>query len=67
MAKKIIWSKLALQDKFEILDYWEERNKSKTYSIKLNRIFNANVKIVCDFPMIGRNPKLRLELVGKNS
>ena len=54
MAKKVIWSKVALQDKLDILDFYSVRNQSNTYSIKLNRIFDANIKLLCDFPMIGR-------------
>jgi len=43
MAKsKIIWSHLAKIKLFEILEYYAERNKSKTYSINLyKRVTNA--------------------------
>ena len=39
MAKQVIWSILAHNDRLEILDYWIKRNKSNSYSKKLNQIF----------------------------
>ena len=38
MAKQVIWSLRAQNDKKEILDYWKQRNKSNTYSKKLKRV-----------------------------
>lgn len=38
----------------EILEYWINRNKSKTYSIKLNKLFVETMRRVADFPEIGR-------------
>lgn len=53
MAKKLIWSKQALQDRKDILDYWINRNKSKTYSIRLNHLFIDAIKIITKHPNIG--------------
>jgi toxin YoeB len=53
MAKKLIWSKQALQDRKDILDYWINRNKSKTYSIRLNNLFIDAIKIIAEHPNIG--------------
>ena len=39
MAKRIVWSKFALENKLEILKYWNHRNESNTYSRKLNKLF----------------------------
>ena len=39
MAKRIVWSKFALENKLEILKYGNHRNKSNTYSRKLNKLF----------------------------
>ncbi len=36
MVKRIVWSKSALKSKKEIIDYWNEKNGNKKYSIKLN-------------------------------
>ncbi len=55
MAKKVVWS-LAAQDKRKaILKYWRVRNKSNTYSIKLNQLFKDSIKIIIDYPQIGKS------------
>jgi hypothetical protein len=46
MAKKIIWSKLAHNDRLEILKYWYHRNDSAEYSIKLNNAINYAVSFL---------------------
>ena len=43
MAKKIIWSANAKADKIEILNYWLDRNKSNTYSKKLNLLLKEAI------------------------
>lgn len=50
----------------EILEYWRLRNKSNTYSKKLNKLFKESVKIITDFPQIGKStddPNTRLKIV----
>ncbi len=40
MAKRTIkWTEKANFERKEILKYWINRNESKTYSIKLNKLF----------------------------
>jgi toxin YoeB len=66
MAKKIIWSLRAQQDRKEILSYWEVRNTSDTYGKKLNELFKKAVRIIADYPHIGRKTDLmnvRVKLV----
>ncbi|MBW7871517.1 MAG: type II toxin-antitoxin system RelE/ParE family toxin [Flavobacteriia bacterium] len=59
MAKrKINWTEKANFERKEILEYWINRNKSKTYSIKLNKLFVETMKRVADFPEIGRKTDL---------
>ena len=53
-ARKINWTKEANFERKEILDYWIIRNKSKTYSIKLNKLFINTLKQISDNPKIGR-------------
>ncbi|KEY18478.1 type II toxin-antitoxin system RelE/ParE family toxin [Kaistella antarctica] len=53
-ARKINWTKEANFERKEILDYWIIRNKSKTYSIKLNKLFINTLKQIADNPKIGR-------------
>ena len=54
MAKKIIWSLNAQKDRKNILQYWNKRNQSNRYSIKLNKLFRDAVKIVSNYPGIGK-------------
>lgn len=55
MAKrKVNWTKRANFERKEILDYWINRNKSKTYSTKLNKLFINILEKVSETPTIGR-------------
>lgn len=55
MAKrKINWTEKANFERKEILQYWINRNKSKRYSIKLNKLFVETLKKTAENPMIGR-------------
>jgi|SRR5690606_3718304 len=54
MVKQIIWSRRAQTDRKFILKYWNKRNKSNLYSRKLNRLFNEAVKLISDYPEIGK-------------
>jgi len=68
MAKrKINWTEKANFERKEILEYWVNRNKSKIYSIKLNKLFIESVKLIAQFPTIGRktdfDENVRLKIV----
>ena len=54
MAKQIIWSRLAHRDRLNILDYWIKRNKSATYSERLNQIFEHTAELISKYPKIGK-------------
>lgn len=54
MVKQIIWSLKAQNDRKEIFTYWNNRNKSKAYSKKLNELFKEAIKLISHFPQIGR-------------
>lgn len=54
MVRKIIWSKNALIDKVQILDYWQKRIGSKTYSRKLDKQLRESIKLLKSFPEMGR-------------
>lgn len=58
MAKQVIWSILAHNDRLEILDYWIKRNKSNSYSKKLNQIFEHTVDLISKYPKIGRQTEI---------
>ena len=54
MAKrKIVWSNRAKKRLYGILEYYIERNKSKTYSIKLYKLLNKEIKLLIKYPDLG--------------
>lgn len=54
MAKRIVWSQRAQDDRKRILKYWINRNKSYAYSKILDRKFREALKIIREFPQIGK-------------
>lgn len=54
MAKQVIWSKLAQQDRKLILEYWIDHTKSNTYSKRLNQIFENTADLISKHPKIGK-------------
>jgi toxin YoeB len=54
MAKRLIWSPRAQNDRKEILKFWREKNKSNTYSKKLDLRFREVINLIKDFPQIGK-------------
>jgi len=54
MARRLIWSVEARNSRKNIFDYWNNRNKSKIYSRKLNLLFNNNLKIVIQLSEFGK-------------
>ena len=66
MVKQVVWSPRAHKDRKEILDYWQKRNKSSTYSKKLNKLFKEAIHLIRDFPHIGKQtdePNTRIKIV----
>ncbi len=57
MVKQIIWSENAIQDRLQISDYWFKRTGNKKYSKYLDTCFIETVKIISQFPLIGREYK----------
>lgn len=54
MAKlEIEWSAEAHQDFIDILEFYIERNQSRTYSIKLNDEFNEIIELLAEYPQLG--------------
>jgi plasmid stabilization system protein ParE len=54
MAKRIAWTHRAQRERREILAYWIERNKSTSYSKKLNETFKNWVVLLSKRPWVGR-------------
>jgi plasmid stabilization system protein ParE len=67
VAKRTInWTKQALIDRIEILEYWIIQNKNKHYSNKLNLLFISSVELISKQPEIGRrisNSNTRVKIV----
>lgn len=53
MAKELIWTETAKKSRKEILKYWINRNKSSSYSKKLNELFNESSHQILKFPFSG--------------
>lgn len=68
MAKKIIWTNKAKRELIDILKYWIERNKSNTFSIKLNNLITEQLKLIAEFPESGKRtdiPNVSLKIIHK--
>jgi len=51
--RKIIWTENAIKNRTDIFDYWNKRNKSKTYSEKLYKEFIEAINLLKNNPEIG--------------
>jgi toxin YoeB len=59
MAKQIIWSIGADNDRIKIFEYWNNRNKSSSFSKKLNTLFNSPVELIANHSSIGKPTELQ--------
>jgi len=53
MDRIIIWTEPAKKDIQQITIYWNNRNKSYSYSIKLRKIIRDKLRFISRFPLIG--------------
>jgi plasmid stabilization system protein ParE len=58
VKRKIVWSHRANIKLFGILEFYAERNKSRTYSIKLYKKFKKELSILVKHPEIGIKTEL---------
>lgn len=68
MAKEIIWTSKAQNDLTAILQYWVKRNKSTTFSIKLNALIQEQLNLILEFPKICRStdiPNVNIKVIHK--
>jgi toxin YoeB len=66
MAKQIIWTKRAQEERKEILQFWRVNNQSTAYSRKLNGLIKNAIKLIAAHPHIGRSTDIenvRVKLV----
>lgn len=60
MVEEIVWTIKAKNDLAEILQYWNNRNKSKKFSIKLTSLIFEQLNLLKEFTLIGRKPMLAM-------
>jgi len=53
MVKEIRWSLRADRDRQSIEEYWINRIKSNSYSLKLDQLFRERVKLLAETPELG--------------
>ncbi|MEW6417415.1 MAG: type II toxin-antitoxin system RelE/ParE family toxin [Nitrospirota bacterium] len=53
MAKRVIWSLRAQNDRKAILEYWHKRNGNKNYSKKLAMEFRETVSYIAEHNYLG--------------
>jgi plasmid stabilization system protein ParE len=51
---EIFWAATAVKQRNQVLDYWDERNKSKTYSKKLVIKIHDRIKLLKTNPKLGK-------------
>jgi len=52
MARKVIWSRKAQDDRLKIFDYWNKRNGTTNYSEKLFYLFKGAIELIKVYPEI---------------
>lgn len=70
MAQQVKWTNQAKLDRQIILNYFIQRNHSKTYSQKLNRIFIKEIRVISLYPSIGKktnSENIRVKISGNYS
>jgi plasmid stabilization system protein ParE len=56
MAKRtIVWAESAIRQRRKIFKYWNERNGSREYSIRLLSKIQFRLSILANYPEIGKN------------
>jgi len=54
MAKRVVWSKKASEERFEILIYWLDKTGSKKYSRRLETKFRETVRNISENNYLGK-------------
>jgi len=55
---KIFWTSTAVKQRNHIFNYWNERNKSTTYSKKLNNKVGERIKLLKAYPQMGKKTEV---------
>lgn len=54
MARQVIWTDRAQKERIAIFKYWNKRNESSIYSLKLYKLINESLKLICAHPLLGK-------------
>lgn len=54
MARQIVWTERAQKERIEILTFWNNHNKSTSYSKKLNNLIREALRLISRHPFIGK-------------
>lgn len=54
MVKRVTWTPRAQDERKEVLKYWARRTQSKTYSRKLNLLIKQAIRLIREYPQIGK-------------
>ena len=66
MAYKIVWTEKANIERLHILQFWIENNKSRVFSLKLDKLFISAIRDLSKKPTIGRKTEfenIRVKIV----
>mgnify|MGYP003596181590 CR=1 FL=1 len=68
MAYKIVWTEKANFERLRILQFWIDNNKSRAFSLKLDKLFISALRDLSKKPTIGRKSEfenVRVKIVRK--
>lgn len=54
MARQIIWTENAQKERIAIFTFWNDHNKSFSYSRKLHELIKESLKLISKYPLIGK-------------
>lgn len=54
MVRQIVWTERAQKERIEFLTFWNNHNKSTSYSKKLNNLIRESLKLISRHPFIGK-------------
>ncbi len=56
---KVFWTQTAILQRNLVFQYWNTRNKSKGYSVKLNIEIKERILLLKNYPLIGKKTELK--------
>ena len=54
MARQVVWTERAQKERIAIFKYWNNRNGSTIFSLKLYVLIKESLKLICAHPLLGR-------------